>query len=72
MIVVDVENAEILLILEAVGDSCSARLRNAVIVEEEHVQAHVSSQSSANFGNHWIVNLILAQVNSLKVGLEGE
>ena len=63
---VDVEDAEVLLVLEAVGEGVGPCGGDLVVVEEEHVEAHVIAQGFRQPLRPTVVDLILTQVHSLK------
>ena len=65
MVIVDVKNAQVLLVLEAVGKGVSASVSDLIVIKEEHVQANVSAQSISQACRATIIDSIFAQVHSL-------
>jgi hypothetical protein len=64
VVVVDIEHSQILFVLEAVCNRCGTSLSNTVIVKEEHVEADMGPESSTDFGDHTVVELVFTQVDS--------
>ena len=55
-----------MFVFEALSKRSGTNLRNLIIVKEEHVETHVSSQGLSQALSTTIINSILAKVDSLK------
>ena len=56
---IDVENAQVLLVLQALGESIGTCLRDPIVIEEEHVEAHMLAQTLSKALNATIIDVIL-------------
>jgi len=72
MIVINIEHTQVLFVLETISNWGRASLRYTIVIQKEHVEAHVGPQCSANFSNHCIIKLIFTKVNSAEFLFVGD